>query len=166
MHIELIPAAESQKSVLRQLMELYNHDFSEYTHDDVDEHGYFGYTYLDHYWTDDTRHPFFIKVDGNLAGFVLVRQHCEYTTNEHAHDIAEFFVMRRYRGLGVGRKVAALTFNAFPGEWEVRVYHSNKPAFPFWRKVIDGYTGGKFTYHPDPTEDWNGVGYTFISEAT
>lgn len=163
MQIEIIVAAEMQKPVLRQLLELYAHDFSEFTKEDVGEHGYFGYTYLDHYWTDDTRSPFFIKVDGNLAGFVLVRQHCEYTTNEYAHDIAEFFVMRKYRGLGVGRRAAMQVFDLFPGEWEVRVYHSNKPAHVFWRKTIDDYTGGRYTYHPDPTEDWNGVGYTFYT---
>ena len=49
MNIEVIPAVESQKHVLRQLMELYNHDFSEYTKEDVDEYGFFGYSYLDLY---------------------------------------------------------------------------------------------------------------------
>ncbi len=42
--------------------------------------GLYDYMYLDHYWTEEGRHPFFIRVDGKLAGFALVR---EIGTNRH-----------------------------------------------------------------------------------
>ena len=162
MNIEVIQADETQKSVLRQLMELYNHDFSEYTKEDVDEHGFYGYTYLDHYWTEETRTPFLIKVDGKLAGFVLVRlTDCPYIQNRKVHNISEFFIMRKYRRLNVGNFAAKSIFDLFKGEWGVRVLHVNKPALPFWRKVIDEYTNGNYTYHSEPTADWDGVSYTF-----
>lgn len=51
--------AYGQKSVLRQLMELYKYDFSEYELDDVNEQGYYDYAYLDHYWTEDGRYAFY-----------------------------------------------------------------------------------------------------------
>src|SRR5215471_15872892 len=48
MHIDLVPAELVDKAVLRNLLELYRYDFSEFTGDDVDEHGLYGYPYLDH----------------------------------------------------------------------------------------------------------------------
>jgi len=163
MNIEVIPADKSQKSVLRQLMELYNHDFSEYTNKDVDEHGFYGYSYLDHYWTEETRHPFFIKVNGYFAGFVLVSKLCKYTTNERAHSIAQFFVMRKYRGKNIGNFAAKYIFDLFKGEWEVRVLNINKPALLFWHNVINEYTCGSVIFHSEPIPEWDGVGYTFYS---
>ena len=161
-NIEVIPAAETQKSVLRQLMELYCYDFSEFTGEDVDEHGFYGYSYLDYYWTEEDRHPFLIKVDGNIAGFAMVKR----THDGKAHTIAEFFVMRKYRRMNVGGVAAKYLFGLFKGDWEVRVMHVNKPAIPFWRRAINEYTDGDFIYHPEfyLESDWDWIGYTFCSE--
>jgi len=54
----------------------------------------YDYKYLDHYWTEEGRQPFVIRVDGKLAGFVLIRM---MGTNEHSQSIpvAEFFVMKK-----------------------------------------------------------------------
>ena len=161
MNIEITPVKEVQRSVLRQLMELYDYDFSEYLGDDVNEYGYYGYSYLDRYWADDNRHPFFIKVDGKYAGFVLVSKFCRYNKSGEAHSIDEFFVMRKYRRKNIGNFAAKYVFDLFKGEWEVRVLHVNKPALTFWHKVINEYTNGNNTYHSEPISGWNGIGYTF-----
>jgi len=163
MNIQIVPAKESQKSILQQLMELYSYDFSEFAHDDVNEHGLYGYSYLDHYWTDETRHPFFIIVDGHYAGFVLVTKHCIYTADSTAHNISEFFVMRKYRKAGVGRLAARRVFDMFSGMWEVRVLHINVAAMPFWAKVVAEYADGKHTFHPVAVVGWDGIGFTFDS---
>ena len=117
------------KPVIRKLLELYCYDFSEFTKEDVNEHGLFGYRYLDHYWTEPDRHPFLIQVDGRLAGLALVR-------SGKPHDMAEFFVLRKYRRTGVGKHAAGLLFAAFPGEWQVRELSGNQEAIAFWRAVI------------------------------
>lgn len=127
---ELEPVAVADKSVLRNLMELYLYDFSEFEQRDVDEHGIFGYRYLDHYWTDAERHPFFIRVDGRLAGFVLVRE-----LAGDGYSISEFFVMRTYRRCGVGRTAMESLFGRFPGTWSFEVLDSNTGAQPFWREI-------------------------------
>ncbi len=106
------------KPVLRHLIELYLYDFSEFTGEDVGDHGLFGYRYLDHYWTEPDRHPFFIRVGERLAGFVLVRK-CPGDDGDSESSIAEFFVMRKYRRRGVGRVAARRVFDMFPGRWEV-----------------------------------------------
>lgn len=51
--IELQEITADQNSVLRNLMEKYLHDFSEFDGEDVDEHGLFGYRYIDFYEEGD-----------------------------------------------------------------------------------------------------------------
>ena len=127
--VEVVAAAVADKSVLRNLLELYLHDFSEMTASDVDEHGLFGYGHLDGYWTEPGRHPFLIRADGRLAGFALVRSGVP-------HDMAEFFVLRKYRRGGVGLLAARALFAMFPGEWQVREITANTGATAFWRRAI------------------------------
>ena len=97
MNISIEPILIEQKSVFIQMMELYNYDFSEFSDDDINEYGYFGYPRIDDYWNEVGRYPFFIRVDGKLAGLVLVRSCCEYNNLPNPHNIAEFFVMKKYR---------------------------------------------------------------------
>lgn len=49
MNIALEVVSYPQKSILRNLLELYAYDFTEFIPDDVDQHGLYGYKYLDHY---------------------------------------------------------------------------------------------------------------------
>lgn len=128
-NFELVLATETDRPVLRRLIELYRYDFSAFDASDVDVHGEYGYRYLDHYWTDAGREPFLFRVDGHWAGFALVRR-------QPLFDMAEFFVMRKYRRLGVGKQAAREIFRRFPGRWEVRQQHSNPEATAFWHKVI------------------------------
>jgi predicted acetyltransferase len=123
------PVALADKEVLRRLIEFYVYDYSEYMGWDVDAHGIFGYQYVDHYWTDADRHPFFIRVDGRLAGFAMVR-------SGTPHDMAEFFVMRKYRRAGVATEAARTVFARFPGAWQVRQLPENGAATTFWRSAI------------------------------
>jgi len=73
MNMQIEPISIDQKSVFVQLMNLYNYDFTEFDNADINEYGYFNYSYTDHLWTEDSRHPFFIRVDGKLAGFIIVK---------------------------------------------------------------------------------------------
>lgn len=141
----------ADKPVLQALMELYLYDTSEFSDDDVDEHGRFGYRYLDYYWTEDGRYAFFIRVAGRIAGLALVRR--LEAGDDPLYEMAEFFVMVRYRGRGIGRAAAAMLFDRFPGRWEVAQLGANLPAQAFWRKVIGDYTGG------DYREEWSDVDY-------
>ena len=51
-------------------------------------------------------------------------------------DMAEFFVMRKYRRHGVGRQAALEIFRRFPGPWQVRQQRFNPEATAFWHKSI------------------------------
>lgn len=129
MTIEVVTASDTDKSVLRRLVELYLYDLSEFTDADVDQHGEFGYRYLDHYWTEEDRAAFLLRVDGHWAGFALVRPGTPT-------DMAEFFIMKKYRRRGIGRQGATEMFKRFPGPWQVRQLLTNPAARSFWRAVI------------------------------
>ena len=144
MNVEVPRATLQEKPILQNLMELYQYDFTEIEGTDVGASGLFGYSYLDHYWTDPGRYPFLVKVDGKVAGFVLVNRHSYLSSNDETMAIAEFFIMRKYRRRGVGEQVATRVFDLFPGKWEVQQTEQNAGGRAFWRKVIGRYTAGRF----------------------
>jgi predicted acetyltransferase len=123
--------------------------------------GYYGYRYLDHYWTEDSRHPFFIKVDGKLAGFILISANTYKLDQGTAKSVTEFFVMRKYRRQGIGKSAAFQVFDRFPGKWEVIQHGGNAPSKRFWGKVIDEYSAGNYRKEPVETEYWVGQALIF-----
>jgi predicted acetyltransferase len=127
--VTVTPAALADEPVLRRLMELYLHDFSELDGAEVGEHGTYGYPYLGLYWLEPQRHPFLVRVDGRFAGFALVRA-------GPTHHMAEFFVLRGHRRRGVGIAVARDVSARFPGAWSVHEIPGNDAAVAFWRRAI------------------------------
>jgi predicted acetyltransferase len=140
-HIEVIPAGPDQEPILSNLLELYAYDFSEFRHLELGTDGRFGYKHLPRYWREPNRHPFLVRMDGKLAGLVLVKRGSEISNNETIWDMAEFFVVRGYRRRGIGTDIAHEVWRRFPGVWEVRVMESNHPAHQFWEHAISVFAG-------------------------
>ena len=91
------------------------------------------------YFEEPEREAFLIKIEDELAGFVLLRQ-TGSSLNIH-WDMSEFFILAKFQGKGVGSQIAQAIWNTHPGHWEVSVFLENKSALGFWRKVISAYTG-------------------------
>ncbi|HEX9936297.1 MAG TPA: GNAT family N-acetyltransferase [Longimicrobium sp.] len=140
--VEVVRAAAEHEPVLGNLLELYAHDFSEFVDVQLRPDGRFGHNGLSVYWTEETRFPFLVKVNGHLAGFVFVSKGSLVSGDPRVYDMAEFFIVRGYRGRRIGTAVAHETWRRFPGPWEVRVLEANRPALAFWRAAIDAFTGG------------------------
>jgi predicted acetyltransferase len=145
MHIELISATPEQEPILANLLELYAHDFSEFHNLAIGDDARFGYPSLPLYWSDPNRHPFLVRVDGKLAGLVLV-----LLNNDGVWDVAEFFVLRGFRRRGIGTQVAHEVWRRFPGPWQVRVMRTNVSAQQFWAAAIAMFVGAAI--HPVSTE--------------
>jgi len=139
--LEVIPAAPEQAPILANLLELYAHDFSEFHPLDLGENGRFGYRSLPLYWSDPGRHPFLIRLEGKLAGLVLVKKGSEVSGSGAVWDMAEFFVVRGCRRQGIGSRAAHEVWRRFPGPWEVRVMQANVSARHFWAKAISTFAG-------------------------
>ena len=127
--VEVVPATIDDKPTILELLQFYLYDFSEIQGWDLGECGRFEHRSFDPYWTDADRHPFLIRTDGRLAGLALVQ-------SGDPHDMAEFFVVRKYRRSGVGADAARTVFAMFPGEWQVRQIAANTGATEFWRRII------------------------------
>ncbi len=157
MQVEIIRAEEPHALLLANVYQLYLYDYTDFMDWDVDEHGCFAHSDLDTLFTDPTRHGFLLKIDGALAGFALIRAFDHPIRKEAAFSINmdEFFVLRKYRRIGVGRLFAVTCFNRFPGRWRVSQLPGNRAAIAFWRNVIGGYSAEP--YHELTAEDGDNV---------
>jgi len=142
---ELVRVEKGRKEILRNLLEKYEYEFSQYDRGmEINDLGLFGYDYLDNYWTEENRWAYFIMADGRLAGFVMVNDYPEDKSRETDFSMAEFFVMHKYRRLGVGTQAAIKAFDLHRGRWQLRRHPCNQPSVGFWDRVVSDYTGGSF----------------------
>lgn len=142
--IELIKAAESEKSVLFNIFEKYFYEFSQWVKTDVEDDGLYHYEWLDCYFTEKKRFPYLIKVDGKLAGLVMVSDYPEVPDEPTDFCLSEFFVMHKYRRCGVGREAVFQVLDKHHGKWQLKCHPHNIASVKFWNTVINEYTGGKF----------------------
>lgn len=161
--VTLEPALSSDAALLANLLELYCHDLSEVFPVELGPDGRFGYEKLPLYWSEpDERFPFLIGAGGKPVGFVLVTRGSPATDDPDVLDIAEFFVLRRYRRSGCGRQAAALLWNQMAGRWIVRVSEGNQHGLLFWESSVNAYTRGQFTkgVRAGSPHDWHDFSFT------
>ncbi len=139
--VQVVAAARDESVVVANLFQLYAHDFSEFHDVEIGDNGRFGYEKLPLYWSEPNRHAFLLRCGQRLAGFALLKKGSEITKRENVWDMAEFFVLRRYRRYGVGTEAARQIWTRFPGQWEIRVMASNKAAYKFWAHAISTVLG-------------------------
>jgi predicted acetyltransferase len=128
--VALVEVGEDDKPVLANLLQLYCYDFSELRRYEVTDHGLFVYRHLDLYFLEPDRHAFLVRAGGALAGFALSR-----LLPSGEHEVAEFFVMRRHRRSGVGRRAAHLLLAQQRGDWVLRFDVDNVAAAALWTRV-------------------------------
>lgn len=135
MKIEISLASVDEKEILRNLLEKYLYEFSQWDSRDVNALGLYGYNYLDEYWTAKNRWAFFIRADEKLAGFAMVNDYRE-VNEETDYTMAEFFVLHKYRRCGVGSEAAKQIFKRFKGRWQLMRHPNNQASVYFWDRVI------------------------------
>lgn len=153
-----------QQETVENLLNLYLYDIAEFANDgwrDVGADGRYGHGALDQYVAGSEAAAFLVTVDGELAGFALVDTQVVLAQPAGTHSIAEFFVMRKYRRLGVGRSAAGALFDRFGGPWEVAQDDGNPGAQRFWRAVVEGYAGSGFSVEVVDDERWHGPVLSF-----
>jgi len=137
----IIPALQEDEPILANMLELYIHDFGEFVDVKLGADGRFGYPHLQSFFSESDRHPFIIRVDDDLAGFAFVCRGSRVGNDPEVWDMAEFFIVRGFRRLGLGTRVAHEIWKRFPGKWEVRVIDQNRKAVAFWTSAIGEYLG-------------------------
>jgi predicted acetyltransferase len=137
--LEKIPPRE--QATLANLFELYAYDFSTTMPIEVGPDGRFGHD-TSAWLQDPNREAYFIRADGKLAGFALLRRGSHLNADPSVTDVGEFFVLRYLRRRGLGKLAARAVFALRPGRWEVRVRVQNQNAVAFWSDVVNEVAGG------------------------
>jgi predicted acetyltransferase len=97
------------------------------------------------YWFVDPQvHPLLILKDADPVGFAMVARPTERSVQPVDYRMAEFFVARPCRRLGIGESAVRLILSRFAGRWEITQYQRNAGAVTFWRRVLMGYTSGNY----------------------
>jgi len=133
--VKIVEVASNEMGALRNLFQFYEYDFSEIEGAGVAEDGRF------HHLDDVVfEQAYFIRANGDLAGFALVNRKASHVADgEVVWWMEEFFIMRRYRRTSLGRRAAHLVIDRHPGTWEVTQTPNNTPAIAFWRRVLAAY---------------------------
>jgi predicted acetyltransferase len=99
------------------------------------------------WFSNDHSHPLLILKGNDPVGFALVTRPRIPVAGEPAADyrMSEFFVRKQHRGVGMGRDAATLIFDRFAGDWLIVEYLRNPGAVAFWRRVVAGYCGGRYS---------------------
>lgn len=167
--VDLRVARRDDAKTLENLLSLYLHDLSPFTGAKIGDDGRFAYPRLHSYWSEEGeaegRVPFLITVGQELAGFALKSGHSRLGQPAPVSNVSEYFVLRRWRGQGVGSVAARALFDRFPGTWEVAQLRMNVRARTFWLGTIADFTHHQYTEHDLDTERWDGFVQTFRSPA-
>ena len=142
--IKLEKVEVKDKDILFRLLQFALYDGSFYNDNKIGEDGLFPYKWFDNYFIDDDRDAFFIRDDDKIVGFVMINQFMKKCDN--GHSVAEFLVLPEYRRNHIGKKVAYLVFEMFPGNWEVEPIEESNEACRFWENVVVNYTNNKFSF--------------------
>ena len=165
--VTLTEVPVNQRHVITNLIQLYKYDFSEFAgigspYGEVGADGRYIYDGLDSYWREEGRFALTTHADSRLAGFILVNQ-WSALNRQLDHSVGEFFVLRKYRRIGVGSRAAKILFERWPGCWEVGVARYNKPALSFWRKAISAAVEGDVEECAGDGKRWSGPVLCFDS---
>lgn len=166
MTVTLTKASAKQEPILQNLMQFYTHDFSEFwagtSRGDLAADGRFEAYPMADYWSRADWSAQLIWRGGVLAGFALVNDQA-HSGAPVASSVAEFFILRKHRGGGVGREAAEMIFSQRPGRWEVAVARKNVRALDFWRRtLLESGRASEVSETDLSAAHWNGPILRFI----
>jgi predicted acetyltransferase len=98
-----------------------------------------------HWFGDPNTFPLIIVKGGDPVGFARVLRAVASARQPRIdYRMAEFFVTRTRRRLGIGQTAVQLILSRFAGVWEISEYLRNAVAVNFWRRVVTAYTRGSY----------------------
>lgn len=145
--IKLIPVDIKEYPVIQNMARFYVYDMSEYLGMEagweIPQDGLYECIDFKKYWEDENSFPFLINYQAEIVGFVIIDKKGSYADIDF--NMAQFFILRKFKNKGIGKYIAQQCFKKFPGTWEVMVIPGNEGAYRFWRTTIKNYTNNNFT---------------------
>lgn len=147
--LSLHPASINEYPIIQNMGRFYVYDMSEYMGQagwEMPEDGLYECIDFKKYWEAENAFPFLIRYANELAGFVIVDKKGSEPSIEF--NMAQFFILRKFKHQGIARHIAQLFFAKFQGVWEVMVMPENTGAYAFWKKTISSFTHDNYLeYH-------------------
>lgn len=135
MPVTLQKILEIEAPILRNLYSLYLHDLSKFTVNlDIGADGFFHYEGLDTFWEVEGLSPYFIKLENNIIGFLLLLER-PFLKKENDFGINDIFILNKYKGNGLGKQAVEELFKEKHGKYFVIELVKNIPAVSFWKKL-------------------------------
>lgn len=134
--IELVPTDPEQIELISNLYQFYAYESSDWELQDVEEDGRF-YIHDEHlmrYWHEPDWSANLLRVNGEVAGFVLIER--SELPGIDALELADLFILKRYRRRGIGRSLMGEVLMSGHENWLVRYYPHDEVADAFWGKVL------------------------------
>jgi predicted acetyltransferase len=132
MSAPVVPATAADRPVIERLIQLYLHDMTEFNPYAIGRDGLYEYDFLDRFW----QHPYLLLSGDELAGFALVIDNCPVTGAAPCRFMAELFVLKQYRRIGLASAACADLIARHPGLWHIGVIERNATAASFWRRFL------------------------------
>ena len=133
MNIELVN--NNERKVLDNMLQLYLHDISLYFGIEFNSNtGLYQYDSLDKYFNNSNNYPYFIKINNDIAGFILLDKVDDNMV------VQEMFILNNYKNKGIGRDAIVEIFNKYKGNWIVKALPNSIKAETFWIRTIKEYT--------------------------
>ena len=134
--IALLPTTADQAPLIRNLYQFYSYESSDWEQEDVEVDGrfYIHDEHLHRYWQDDGWGAYLVLADGFIAGFVLVER--SELPGIDALELADLFILKKYRRQGLGRAVAQQILGNHPHNWLLRCYRQDHLAMAFCSAVL------------------------------
>lgn len=135
--IQLVQTGTEHAELIRNLYQFYAYESSDWEQEDVEVDGRF-YVHDEHlarYWSEPQWSANLILADGFIAGFLLIER--SELPGIDALELADLFVLKKYRRMGIGRALATQVLLDGETPWLVRFYDHDHAAQAFWHSVLD-----------------------------
>ncbi|WP_238327757.1 GNAT family N-acetyltransferase [Paenibacillus gorillae] len=135
MKTQLQQITNANKEQFVNLFNYYLYELSAYSQEEIGTEGTFEMEDISPYYKDDRLHPYFIKVNEKIVGFILVTSP-PYVAEDVDYSVQELFVLPKYRGTNIAKDAVMQIFKLFSGRYDVGMFKSNAKAVKFWTKLI------------------------------
>lgn len=140
-----------QEAALFQLFQLYYYENSDWAEEDIGEDGLFDVCpeSIASYVTDPAKRAYWIRKDGALAGFVVTEK-VHLPDGGVAEELADLFILKRYRRQGLASAAVLELASIFDGPWLVAVYRNDTRATAFWQDAFNSLPTACVRPYQDP----------------
>ncbi|MEJ6004908.1 GNAT family N-acetyltransferase [Paucibacter sp. AS339] len=151
MSLEICSPCLAHKTVIWNLFQFYCYDTSAEEGCDVEETGFYSLSqdYFAQYWTAPSWSAHLLLWDGAIAGFALIETSDALSG---ALELADLFIMKRFRRHGIGRQVVRHFMSSRAVPWTVVVYDEAVGATAFWNSIFQDPSFTPSRQVPDPDD--------------